>query len=147
MPMAHSRGRVSRVGSPGDSTNELSSLGCIQGRSRGPGGGPLGTSSGSGSPSPPASSGDMARSVPTASVRSSSPFAGDRAGRGEVARRSRALLHYHGAVQPPTTGDWIAVTEEPLAIDAATTWATTPGSGAVVVFLGVVRDNSDGRDG
>jgi molybdopterin synthase catalytic subunit len=50
-------------------------------------------------------------------------------------------------VLPPTTGDWIAVTEAPLAIDAATTWATTPGSGAVVVFLGVVRDNSDGRDG
>jgi molybdopterin synthase catalytic subunit len=50
-------------------------------------------------------------------------------------------------VQPPTTGDWIAVTEEPLAIDTATSWATTPGSGAVVVFLGVVRDNSDGREG
>ena len=50
-------------------------------------------------------------------------------------------------MHPPTTGDWIAVTEAPLAIDAATTWATTPGSGAVVVFLGVVRDNSDGRDG
>jgi molybdopterin synthase catalytic subunit len=50
-------------------------------------------------------------------------------------------------VQPPTTGDWIAVTEAPLAIDVATTWATTPGSGAVVVFLGVVRDNSDGREG
>jgi len=50
-------------------------------------------------------------------------------------------------VQPPATGDWIAVTEEPLSVDAATAWATTPGSGAVVVFLGVVRDNSDGRDG
>jgi molybdopterin synthase catalytic subunit len=50
-------------------------------------------------------------------------------------------------VQPPATGDWIAVTEEPLPVDAATAWATTPGSGAVVVFLGVVRDNSDGRDG
>ena len=56
-------------------------------------------------------------------------------------------LHYHGAVQPPATGDWIAVTEAPLPVDAATAWATTPGSGAVVVFLGVVRDNSDGRDG
>ena len=50
-------------------------------------------------------------------------------------------------MQPPATGDWISVTEDPLPIDAATTWATTPGSGAVVVFLGVVRDNSDGRDG
>ena len=50
-------------------------------------------------------------------------------------------------MQPPVTGDWIAVTEAPLPVDAATAWATTPGSGAVVVFLGVVRDNSDGRDG
>ncbi len=50
-------------------------------------------------------------------------------------------------MQPPATGDWIAVTEEPLPVDTATAWATTPGSGAVVVFLGVVRDNSDGRDG
>ena len=47
----------------------------------------------------------------------------------------------------PTAGDWIAVTAEPLPVEAATAWATTPGSGAVVVFLGVVRDNSDGRDG
>jgi molybdopterin synthase catalytic subunit len=50
-------------------------------------------------------------------------------------------------VFPPSDGDWIAVTSEPLPIDSATAWATTPGSGAVVVFLGVVRDNSEGRDG
>jgi molybdopterin synthase catalytic subunit len=50
-------------------------------------------------------------------------------------------------VQPPATGDWIAVAEDPLPVDAATAWATTPSDGAVVVFLGVVRDNSDGRDG
>jgi molybdopterin synthase catalytic subunit len=49
---------------------------------------------------------------------------------------------------PPTTGDdWIALTDEPLPVDAATSWATTPGSGAVVAFSGVVRDHSDGRDG
>jgi molybdopterin synthase catalytic subunit len=50
-------------------------------------------------------------------------------------------------VQPPAKGDWIAVTEDLLPVDAATTWATNPADGAVVVFLGVVRDNSDGRDG
>jgi molybdopterin synthase catalytic subunit len=50
-------------------------------------------------------------------------------------------------VHPPAAGDWIAVTAEPLPVDAATSWATTPGSGAVVVFLGVVRDHSDGRQG
>jgi molybdopterin synthase catalytic subunit len=48
---------------------------------------------------------------------------------------------------PPIDGDWIAVLSETLPIDAATTWATTPSSGAVVVFLGVVRDHSDGRAG
>ena len=64
-----------------------------------------------------------------------------------VAGRMRALLHYHGAVRPPATGDWISVADVPLPVEAATTWATTPGAGAVVVFLGVVRDNSDGRDG
>jgi len=50
-------------------------------------------------------------------------------------------------VQPPATGDWIAVSDDPLPVEAATAWATTPGCGAVVVFLGVVRDNSDGRNG
>jgi molybdopterin synthase catalytic subunit len=50
-------------------------------------------------------------------------------------------------VHPPAVGDWIAVTPDVLPVDTATAWATTPGSGAVVVFLGVVRDNSDGRAG
>ena len=50
-------------------------------------------------------------------------------------------------MQPPAAGDWISVASEPLPVEVATAWATTPGSGAVVVFLGVVRDNSDGRDG
>jgi molybdopterin synthase catalytic subunit len=43
--------------------------------------------------------------------------------------------------------DWIALGAEPLAIAEATTWATTPGSGAVVTFLGVVRDHAEGRTG
>jgi len=49
--------------------------------------------------------------------------------------------------QPPVTGDWIEVVGVPLPVDAATAWATTPQSGAVVVFLGVVRDHADGRAG
>ena len=49
---------------------------------------------------------------------------------------------------PPADGsDWIAVTSEPLPVDAAIAWATTPRSGAVVVFLGVVRDHAEGREG
>jgi len=50
-------------------------------------------------------------------------------------------------VQPPASGDWIDVAGHPLPVDAATAWATTPGSGAVVVFLGVVRDHAEGRTG
>ena len=43
--------------------------------------------------------------------------------------------------------DWIALTTESLPTEVATSWATTPGAGAVVVFLGVVRDHAEGRDG
>jgi molybdopterin synthase catalytic subunit len=50
-------------------------------------------------------------------------------------------------VQPPERGDWVAIVTEPLPVEAATLWATTPASGAVVTFLGVVRDHSEGRDG
>jgi molybdopterin synthase catalytic subunit len=43
--------------------------------------------------------------------------------------------------------DWVALTGEPLPVERATTWAATPGSGAVVTFCGVVRDHSEGRVG
>jgi molybdopterin synthase catalytic subunit len=43
--------------------------------------------------------------------------------------------------------DWIALTREPLEAQEVTEWVTTPASGAVVVFSGVVRDHSDDRDG
>jgi molybdopterin synthase catalytic subunit len=46
-----------------------------------------------------------------------------------------------------STADWIALTNEVLPADAATAWATTPRAGAVVCFLGVVRDHAEGRDG
>jgi molybdopterin synthase catalytic subunit len=49
-------------------------------------------------------------------------------------------------VLPPASGDWIAVTAEALPVEAATAWATTESAGAVVVFLGVVRDSSEGRN-
>jgi molybdopterin synthase catalytic subunit len=50
-------------------------------------------------------------------------------------------------VQPPASGDWVAVVDEQLPVDAAAAWAATPASGAVVVFLGCVRDHADGRSG
>jgi molybdopterin synthase catalytic subunit len=56
-------------------------------------------------------------------------------------------LHYDDGVLPPASGDWIAVTAERLPVEEATSWATTQSAGAVVVFLGVVRDHSEGRDG
>jgi molybdopterin synthase catalytic subunit len=48
---------------------------------------------------------------------------------------------------PPDGGDWVVLTSLPLPVDTANAWATTPGSGAVVCFLGVVREQSEGRDG
>jgi molybdopterin synthase catalytic subunit len=39
------------------------------------------------------------------------------------------------------------VSVEALPVEAAIDWATTESAGAVVLFLGVVRDNSEGRDG
>jgi len=43
--------------------------------------------------------------------------------------------------------DWVAIIADPLPLAEAVEWATTPGSGAVVSFLGVVRDHSEDRDG
>ncbi len=43
--------------------------------------------------------------------------------------------------------DWVALTREALPVDAAMAWATTPSSGALVTFCGVVRDHAEGRDG
>lgn len=49
---------------------------------------------------------------------------------------------------PPSSGpDWIAISSETLPIERATSWATTPRSGAVVCFSGVVRDHAEGRCG
>ena len=50
-------------------------------------------------------------------------------------------------VVPPTGRDWVSLMSNPLPVDTATEWATTPSSGAVVCFLGVVREHSEGRDG
>lgn len=48
---------------------------------------------------------------------------------------------------PAEPADWIGLTTEVLPTEVATRWATTPRSGAVVCFLGVVRDHAEGRDG
>jgi molybdopterin synthase catalytic subunit len=43
--------------------------------------------------------------------------------------------------------DRVSLDAAPLRVDEATAWATTPRSGAVVTFLGVVRDHAEGRTG
>ena len=48
---------------------------------------------------------------------------------------------------PNDTRDWVALTEELLPVDTLTSWVTTSRSGAVVTFLGVVRDHAEGRTG
>jgi molybdopterin synthase catalytic subunit len=48
---------------------------------------------------------------------------------------------------PNDTCDWVALTDELLPVDTLTSWATTARAGAVVTFLGVVRDHAEGRDG
>ena len=51
-------------------------------------------------------------------------------------------------MDPPTTGDdWIALSGAPLPTDAASTWVVRPDCGAVVVFVGTVRDHAEGRPG
>ena len=51
-------------------------------------------------------------------------------------------------MQTPAEGDdWVALTEEPLPIEAAYAWAVRPDCGAVVLFSGTVRDHAEGRSG
>lgn len=43
--------------------------------------------------------------------------------------------------------DWVVLTEAELPLGALHAWAVTPRAGAVVVFVGVVRDHAEGRSG
>jgi molybdopterin synthase catalytic subunit len=51
------------------------------------------------------------------------------------------------SVSPPVADarEWLALDEAAIPLDALVSWATTPGCGAVVAFLGVVRDHAEGR--
>ena len=50
-------------------------------------------------------------------------------------------------LRPPTSEDWIALTDQSLDLGIATDWVALPGCGAVVVFSGLVRDHADGSSG
>jgi len=48
-----------------------------------------------------------------------------------------------------TTDDttWAAITDRPIDVAAVVDWCGTPGTGAVDVFCGTVRDHAEGRSG
>jgi molybdopterin synthase catalytic subunit len=48
---------------------------------------------------------------------------------------------------PRREDDWTELSAEALPVEAITTWATRPDCGAVVTFLGTVRDHAEGRPG
>ena len=49
-------------------------------------------------------------------------------------------------LSPPTAArDWVTLTDAALPVEALHAWATTPRAGAVVTFVGVVRDHAEGR--
>jgi molybdopterin synthase catalytic subunit len=48
---------------------------------------------------------------------------------------------------PTDVRDWVVLTDAALPVDGLHAWAATARAGAVVTFVGVVRDHADGRDG
>jgi len=45
------------------------------------------------------------------------------------------------------TSDWLALSEDPLPVEAVSAWVARPDCGAVVSFVGTVRDHAEGRAG
>jgi molybdopterin synthase catalytic subunit len=48
---------------------------------------------------------------------------------------------------PTDACDWVVLTDAELPVDGLHAWAATPSAGAVVTFVGVVRDHAEGREG
>ena len=63
------------------------------------------------------------------------------------ARRGSFRTLFLVLLPPKDASDWTELTESALPVDALHAWATTPRAGAVVCFVGVVRDHAEGRDG
>jgi molybdopterin synthase catalytic subunit len=51
------------------------------------------------------------------------------------------------SLSPPSSDDWVALTEAPLDVQRAADWVAVPDCGAVVVFSGLVRDHAEGTTG
>jgi molybdopterin synthase catalytic subunit len=79
--------------------------------------------------------------VPPPSGQESSP------GTGRAAARDDARVGTRPDAPPAAGDDWLGLTTGALPIEVATAWAATPRCGAVVCFLGVVRDHAEGREG
>ena len=48
---------------------------------------------------------------------------------------------------PEADGDWVGITDAALPVADAQSWAVVPRCGAVVTFVGTVRDHAEGREG
>ncbi|MGQ0744917.1 MAG: molybdenum cofactor biosynthesis protein MoaE [Acidimicrobiales bacterium] len=48
---------------------------------------------------------------------------------------------------PRAESNYLRLTQAPLPVDEMSRWVNDPGAGAVVVFLGTVRDHSENREG
>jgi molybdopterin synthase catalytic subunit len=59
----------------------------------------------------------------------------------------RYRSRYAGSVPAAHQSTWVACQADPLPTDAAVAWATVPSCGAVVTFMGTVRDHAEGRAG
>jgi len=55
------------------------------------------------------------------------------------------MTSVNGALMPPDSDEWIAVSAGTPPVDAARQWATVAACGGVVTFRGTVRDHSAGR--
>jgi molybdopterin synthase catalytic subunit len=64
-------------------------------------------------------------------------------------RESRFLDSCSVSLPGPGTdaSDWLALTTDPLPVERLVEWATVARAGAVISFLGVVRDHAEGREG
>lgn len=63
---------------------------------------------------------------------------------------NRSVQPISGGADPSTRADpdsWTAILAPPLPLAEVAAWVPTPASGAVVQFLGTVRDHSEGRTG
>jgi molybdopterin synthase catalytic subunit len=68
-------------------------------------------------------------------------------GRGRPGGLPDSFRRLRPVISPPTDAlDWVTLTDAALPVETLHAWAVTPRSGAVVCFVGVVRDHADGRD-